>query len=366
VSDICILIPDCLERSMGGMGVLCRGILSSLSLGHNITVIGTPQEEISYPFCSYKSITPVNIMSGQYDPIIFHLLNQTAYVDEVNLKPNIVHCFDWSTFGAGLYLKQKYNCKLVCSVQLALDDIVEPNRIHPFQRSAFDSAKALELQGLNEADVVIQVSRHYARKYFMFLNKTVVINNGINLDDFTIKDKIDLPGKDLRLLYIGRYAEMKNTHTLSSITLPDGVDLLFAGSDKGSDPDIWDLTMKNIEQNPNMHYIGPYYGEGKVKLFNSVDGVIFPSLREPFGIVGLEALASGKVLLASNVDGMKDYLQEGNYIDCGITRESIEKSIQEFIVWDRKAIIKKGLSTVKDFTWTRQSGLYNKVYNLLK
>jgi glycosyltransferase involved in cell wall biosynthesis len=350
---------------MGGMGVLCKGILSHIT-GHNITVIGTPQERPSYPFCQYKSVNYIDIRSGQHDPIIFHLLNQMAYVDQVTSPPDIVHCFDWSTFGAGMYLKKKYNCKLICSVQLALDDIVESNRVHDYQRSAFDNARALELQGLNEADIVIQVSRHYARKYFMFLNKTVVINNGVDLEDFTIKDKIDLPGKGLRLLYIGRYAEMKNTHTLSSITLPDGVDLLFAGCDKGSDPDIWDLTMKNIEQNSNMHYIGPYYREDKVKLFNSVDGVIFPSLREPFGIVGLEALASGKVLLASNVDGMKDYLQEGNYINCGTDRESIERGIQEYITCDREAIIKEGHSTVKDFTWSKQSELYNKVYGLLK
>lgn len=355
---------------MGGMGVLCKGIVSHLPPGHSVTVIGTEQDETSYSFCTYKSIDPVNLMVGQSDPIIFQFLNQMCYVDKVTERPDIVHCFDWSTFGAGIYLKKKYNCKLICSVQLALDDIVEPSRQHPFQRSSFDNAKALEFQGLNEADVIVQVSTYYARKYFMFLNKTIVINNGIDLEPFKNKETInDLPGEGLRLLYIGRYAEMKNVHTLSSVTLPDSVSLLFAGSDSGSDPGIWDITMKNIEQNSSMHYIGPYYGIDKVKLLNSVDGVIFPSLREPFGIVGLEALAAGKVLLSSRVDGMVDYLNEDNSMYCGTSKESIEESILKWSRLDlntKNKYIQNGLDTCQRFTWTSKALDYFNIYNLLK
>jgi glycosyltransferase involved in cell wall biosynthesis len=368
--NICLLIPDQLDKPMGGMGVLCRGILENLpSHDFNITVVGTRQASpATYNFCTYKEVNSVNLMVGQTDPIIFSFLNQMAYVDALDEVPDIVHCFDWSTFGAGIYLKQKYNCKLICSVQLALSDIT--TRINPLQQVSFDHGRALEIQGLAEADVIVQVSRHYAKKYFMFLNKTVVINNGIDLGPFKNKETInDLPGEGLRLLYIGRYAEMKNTHTLSSITLPKNVSLLFAGTDSGSDPDVWKLTIKNIKQNPQMHYIGPFYGEGKVKLFNSVDGVIFPSLREPFGIVGLEALAAKKVLLSSWVDGMKDYLNDSNSIYCGTTKESIEESINKWSGLDsniRDQYIQNGHNTCQNFTWTKQAFEYFKLYNLLK
>jgi glycosyltransferase involved in cell wall biosynthesis len=162
---------------------------------------------------------------------------------------------------------------------------------------------------------------------------------------------------------------MKNVHTLSSITLPKNVSLLFAGSDSGSDPGIWDTTMKNIEQNPPMYYIGPYYGTDKVKLFNSVDGVVFPSLREPFGIVGLEALAAGKTLLSSRVDGMVDYLNEDNSLYCGTTRESIQESILKWSKLDSHAkndYIQNGLNTCQSFTWSSKALDYFKLYNLLK
>ena len=353
---------------MGGMGVLCKNIVQNLTKDkYNVTIVGTKQEDLSYSFGRYKQVNSLNLMVGQTDPIIFQLLNQMAYVDQVDVKPDVVHCFDWSTFGAGLYLKRKYGCKLICSIQLALSDITE--RTNPLQQISFDHGRALEMQGLAEANVVIQVSSHYAKKFFLFGGKTVVINNGINTTEFLSHEKIALPGDNRKkLLYMGRYAEMKNTHVLSSITLPAGVDLLFAGNDRGSDPQVWDLTQNNIKNNKNMYYIGEYYGQDKVNLLHSVDGVIFPSLREPFGIVGLEAIASGAVLLASNVDGMRDYLNDTNHITCGTTVESMQNTIQAFLSLDNEQIQqykRNGLETCKQLEWSIQTEKYEEVYDFL-
>ncbi len=352
------------------MGVLCKNILQNLSPNRfEVTVIGTNQQlPTDYSFCTYKPVKSLNIMVGQHDPIIFSMLNQMAYVDEVDKVPDVVHCFDWSTFGAGLFLKQKYNCKLICSIQLALSDITE--RVNPLQTISFDHGKAIEMQGLMNSDIVIQVSSHYAKKYFMFLDKTAVINNGIDCDKFKTPTKIlELPGTNkTKLLYIGRYAEMKNTHVLSSINLPDGVDLLFAGNDRGSDPQVYQMTRNNIKNNKNMYFIGEYHDQDKIDLFHSVDGVIFPSVREPFGIVGLEALAAGKILLASNVDGMKDYLNDDNSINCGTTAKTIEQAIEKFKSLTHSEKIKfkeKAQETAKLFDWKLQSSKYESVYSFL-
>lgn len=356
---------------MGGMGVLCKGIVDNLpNNDFNINVVGGDQCKTSYRWGKYIPSNHIVIYTGEPDPLIHHMFNQMSYVDCVK-EPDIIHCFDWSTFGAGMYLKQKYNCKLICSVQLAIDDIVEHTKVHSHQRTAYDSAKAIEIQGLLTSDVVVQVSQHYARKFPMFFNKTLVINNGVDLEEFKTKDKINLPGdqNNLKLLYIGRYADMKNTHVLSSIQLPEGVSLYFAGNDKGGDTNVWNLTQAYIDSNPQMFYIGPYYGKDKIKLFNSVDGVVFPSLREPFGIAGIEALAAGKILLASNVDGMKDYLNNKNHINCGVTKESIESAILKFKMLnkeERDIFKQEGLKTVENFSWIKQSLTYYKLYKMLK
>jgi glycosyltransferase involved in cell wall biosynthesis len=161
---------------------------------------------------------------------------------------------------------------------------------------------------------------------------------------------------------------MKNTHVLSNITLPPDVDLLFAGCDKGSDPQVWELTQNNIKHNKNMYYIGPYYGQDKVDLIHSVDAVIFPSSREPFGIVGLEALVAGKILIASNVDGMRDYLNENNHISCGTTNESIKEGIINFLNKTKDQLQnmrEQGFETARKLDWKHQAAQYEQVYDLL-
>jgi glycosyltransferase involved in cell wall biosynthesis len=43
----------------------------------------------------------------------------------------------------------------------------------------------------------------------------------------------------------------------------------------------------------------------------SVDAVAMPSRREPYGLVALEALAAGRPLLVSAVDGLRDHAANG-------------------------------------------------------
>lgn len=52
------------------------------------------------------------------------------------------------------------------------------------------------------------------------------------------------------------------------------------------------------------------------RLMRAADGVVLPSLREPFGIAALEAMALGVPLIASDVDGLHEILS-GH--DCALT-----------------------------------------------
>lgn len=61
------------------------------------------------------------------------------------------------------------------------------------------------------------------------------------------------------------------------------------------------------------------------------DGVICLSIYEPYGLVGLESfLFAQTAVIISGVDGMKDYLVEGGYIDCGTTPDTIQKAVDKF------------------------------------
>lgn len=353
---------------MGGMGILCKNVCENLPINkYCINVVGTHQKKTEYAFGTYYPTNPINLMIGQTDPILYSFLNQMSYVEAVPEPPDILHCHDWSTFGAGLFLKRKYGCKLVSSIQLDISDIDSQTNI--LQKINIDHAKAIQLQTMQESDIIIQVSSLYATKYQLFGPKTVVINNGVNNKEFEQGQKIKLPGNEpVKVLYLGRFADMKNTLQLSLIDLPRGMDLLFCGDIKGSEPHEFMQCMKNIESNPCMHHIGPYYGQEKVNLLHSVDAVIFPSLREPFGIVGLEAMAAGTPLLASEVGGMKDYLNDINHLYCGTTKETIENCLKVFLdlTADQKNEIKRnGKQTARLFDWQDVAKKYEEVYDFL-
>ena len=99
----------------------------------------------------------------------------------------------------------------------------------------------------------------------------------------------------------------------------------------------------------------------------AADAVIMPSIHEPFGIVALEALASKSILLSSFVDGMGDFLTEDVAINCGTSKESIEKALDNLINLqeeERVQRIKKGLEICKEYTWEKSAKKLAAIYSL--
>lgn len=92
----------------------------------------------------------------------------------------------------------------------------------------------------------------------------------------------------------------------------------------------------------------------KIDYMNSADAVILPSLHEPFGIVGLEALASKNILLSSRVNGLSDFLNDNNSIFCGVTAAEIENSFNKLLSLSKKqknTLIQNGLKTCEEYSW---------------
>ena len=47
-------------------------------------------------------------------------------------------------------------------------------------------------------------------------------------------------------------------------------------------------------------------------LYNISDFFIFPSRKEPLGLVGIESIAAGTPVIGSNVGGIKEYINDNN------------------------------------------------------
>lgn len=132
-------------------------------------------------------------------------------------------------------------------------------------------------------------------------SKIFELKQGENLDQF-----IDLPIKKIKNTYIfgayGRLHKQKGFDILISameLIQHENVQLKIAGSGE-----LEDTLKKQASSLANIQFVGIY---SNIPAFlNECDAIIIPSRWEPFGLVFQEAMAAGKPILHSDVDGLNE------------------------------------------------------------
>ncbi len=131
------------------------------------------------------------------------------------------------------------------------------------------------------------------------------------------------PGKAERLpfarpifLYAGRVAVEKNIEAFLSLDLP-GTKLIVGDGPARSSLEACDR---------GAHFLGAQEGEALARYFASADVFVFPSLTDTFGVVLLEALASGVPVAAFPVAGPRDVIgtSKAGVLDCDLRRAALE------------------------------------------
>lgn len=105
---------------------------------------------------------------------------------------------------------------------------------------------------------------------------------------------LDLPGPVF--MYVGRVAVEKNLPAFLALDLP-GTKVVVGGG-----PDLESLR----RDYPATHFTGPKFGAELAAHYRCADVFVFPSLTDTFGLVLLEALASGVPVAAFPVPGPLD------------------------------------------------------------
>jgi glycosyltransferase involved in cell wall biosynthesis len=170
-----------------------------------------------------------------------------------------------------------------------------------------------------KATRVIATSYSYARTSVVLrtvLRKVEVVPNGVSLDVFrpypaddSIRQKYGLPAGRL-VLFVGRLVKYKGTeYLLRAMTMVKGASLVVVGSG----PE--ERNLKNLARElrlTNVRFIGPVPNEELPYLHAISEMFVFPSVtrNENFGIVALEAMACGKPVIASDLDGVNELVPD--------------------------------------------------------
>lgn len=135
-------------------------------------------------------------------------------------------------------------------------------------------------------------------------------------------------------LYVGRLAVEKNIDAFLNLDLP-GTKVVV-----GSGPERQRLEGKHT----TAKFLGAQQGEDLAAIYRSCDCFVFPSLTDTFGLVVVEALASGLPVAAYPVTGPKDIIDNPN---AGVLDSDLKTACLEAVQRDREDARKLAL----EFTW---------------
>lgn len=159
---------------------------------------------------------------------------------------------------------------------------------------------------LNAASSVTAVSRFMAdiaRKELGFSQKIQVIYNGIDTAEFSPPLKKPA-SKTLRVLYAGNLHRRKGAFLLPDIAqkLNPGIRIDYARGLKSK---------SSLPPAPNLTDLGNVPLREMPALYPQYDLLLFPSVREGFGLVVAEAMSCGLPIVASNTSAIPELVVDG-------------------------------------------------------
>lgn len=364
------LVPDFIEKPSGGMGEQFRYLYQNLS------------DKVDYYICGYPEKNNINNYRNVFTPMpgIEHvaLITATGQLNyfyeglKHNIKPDIIHGFDWSTYVAAVHLAWYYDVPLVNTMQLSVEQLNQAGIAFCHDANTVDGRYINNMQvifehfGLHYANKVIQVSNAYSDYYSQYKDKTTVIHNGIDTEKWVKTEEYKLPGTNkTKICYIGRASIMKGMRALLETNIPKDVDFYFIVSPKNAEEDLFQR-IKDKTNNKNIFHIEGLYGQDKVNALFAMDAVVMPSVHEPFGIVALEALISKNILITSRVNGLSDFLDDSNSIKLDEVKPyNILTAINKVRTMkdeEKNMLIENGVNTALKYKWREKVEDVYRVY----
>ncbi len=141
------------------------------------------------------------------------------------------------------------------------------------------------------------------------LNCRATVYNGINVDAFQFHDK---PQDPPYLAFLGRLSPEKGPHHAIAIAKKSGMTLKMAGKVDTVDREFFEAEIAPHIDGEQIQYLGEANHVQKNRLMGGALGTLFPiTWREPFGLVMVEALASGSPLIAMPLGSVPEIVDDG-------------------------------------------------------
>lgn len=140
---------------------------------------------------------------------------------------------------------------------------------------------------------------------------SITIYNGIDLDKYEFKkDKND------RLLFVGRLSDIKQPDVAIKAAIKAGYEIdIVGGTIMAANQQYLQSVLDMAGDNVKFHLEAS--DEKKIELMQNAKALLFPSnMGEPFGLVAVEAMATGTPVIASNDGAIPEIITKDTGIIC--------------------------------------------------
>jgi glycosyltransferase involved in cell wall biosynthesis len=221
------------------------------------------------------------------------------------------------------------------------------------------------------SDAVIAVSnsvkKELVTRYGIPEGKIVVIPNGVEVNLFRPSAE-----REKQILYVGRQTAHKGLPYLLQafaefVKANEKFRLVLVGErlEGGVDPSLVKLS-RNLGIADKVEFTGRLLEDDVRVIMGRAECLVLPSLAESFGMAILEAMASETPVVATNVGGIPDVVQDGlngllvRPADPHALAESLDQVVSDSRL--RRRLIQNGVRTCRDFSWEKVAQNTLKVY----
>jgi len=249
--------------------------------------------------------------------------NLLAFMKKDGAKYDILRSHYWTSALVAEQIKR----------QLGVPDVVTFHTLGEVKNHALGSEEEPEIRIKSErqivsiADSIIASTSEEKNNLVHFYGskpgKINVIPAGVDLDSFHPLDREkarrELYLKDYRrvLLFAGRLQPFKGLdlllHAMTHLPNHGFTRLLVVGGNAGKVDELAKMNalVKELGISNMVGFVGAVEHEKMPTFYNAADICVIPSFHESFGLVAVEALASGTPVIASRVGGLATIVKDG-------------------------------------------------------
>ena len=292
---------------------------------------------------------------------------------------DVVHGHDWLVAVAGDHLARRFRCPLVVTIHAT-----EYGRHQGWvDKHPQSYIHGVERWMANRADRVITCSHymrgHVADVYGLEEDRVTVIPNGIDPLDLQPVDDLDrlrarFAAPDERLIVlVGRLVYEKGFQ-LALEALPGLIrrlgDVRFLVAGSGTHEQELRDQASALGLDPHGTFLGWIGDDVLHSLYRIADLCVVPSLYEPFGLVALEAMASGCPCIVADTGGLREIVPEDDRVGLrfnGGDAEHLEAMVERLLTDDplRERLVAEASEHVLRFDWAdvarQTAGIYDEL-----